>query len=258
MRGCGLAIQSNAPIYRMEVFMADPIVIIGATGGVGSALARLLAKRNAPLHLIARDAEALTTLATETNAAHAIADCTDDAALTKAVAAAGPRIAGLAYCVGSIVMKPLKRATIADFAETYRLNVIGAARAVAAAEAGLRAAEGAVVLFSSVAARAGFANHTVIGSAKAAVEGLAVSLAAELAPVRVNCIAPSLTRTTMAAPIISNDAMAKAIAAQHPLLRLGEAHDVAALALFLLSADAGWITGQLIGVDGGRSHVRTR
>lgn len=238
--------------------MSDPIVILGATGGVGAALARTLAARGADLHLIGRDGAALAALATELGARHAMADVTDDAALTAAIAAAGPRIAGLAYCVGSIVMKPLKRATVADFADTYALNVIGAARAVAAAEGGLRATGGAVVLFSSVAARAGFPNHTVIGSAKAGVEGLAIALAAELAPVRVNCIAPSLSRTKMAAGLTGNEAMAKAIAAQHPIPRLGEAEDSAALAAFLLSADAGWITGQIIGVDGGRGILRTK
>jgi len=238
--------------------MSDPIVIIGATGGVGAALAARLAGQGTSLHLVARDEAGVAALAAQLGASHRVADCMDDAALSEAVAAAGPRIAGLAYCVGSIVMKPLKRASVADFASTYALNVTGAARAIAAAEAGLRACEGAVVLFSSVAARAGFPNHAVIGSAKAAVEGLCVALAAELAPVRVNCIAPSLTRTKMASGMTGNEAMAKALAAQHPISRLGEPADGAALAAFLLSPDAGWITGQIIGVDGGRATLRTR
>lgn len=238
--------------------MTDPIVIIGATGGVGSALAARLSGQGVALHLVARNGTALAAIAERFGASHQVADCTDDAALTAAVAAAGPRIAGVAYCVGSIVMKPLKRASVEDFASTYALNVIGAARAVAAAEAGLRACEGSVVLFSSVAARAGFPNHAVIGAAKAAVEGLCVALAAELAPVRVNCIAPSLTRSKMAAGMTGNDAMARALAAQHPVSRLGEPADGAALAAFLLSPDAGWITGQVIGVDGGRATLRTR
>lgn len=238
--------------------MTDPIVIIGATGSVGSALAARLSGQGVALHLVARNGTALAAIAERFGASHQVADCTDDAALTAAVAAAGPRIAGVAYCVGSIVMKPLKRASVEDFASTYALNVIGAARAVAAAEAGLRACEGSVVLFSSVAARAGFPNHAVIGTAKAAVEGLCVALAAELAPVRVNCIAPSLTRSKMAAGMTGNDAMARALAAQHPISRLGEPADGAALAAFLLSPDAGWITGQVIGVDGGRATLRTR
>ncbi len=240
--------------------MQPSIIIFGATGGIGSALARRLAGVGRRLHLIARDGAALAALAASLDAEFAVTDIRDETALAAAVQAAGPQIGGLAYCVGSIILKPLKRATAQDFAEAYALNVIGAARAIALAETGLRAVSGAgVVLFSSVAARAGFANHSVIGPAKAAVEGLTLALAAELAPaVRVNCIAPSLTRTRMAETLIGNEAMAKAIAAQHPLGRLGEAEDSAALAAFLLSAEAGWMTGQIIGVDGGRQSVRAR
>jgi NAD(P)-dependent dehydrogenase (short-subunit alcohol dehydrogenase family) len=116
-----------------------------------------------------------------------------------------------------------------------------------------------VVLFSSVAVAQGFAAHASIAMAKGAVEGLTRSLAAELAPkVRVNSIAPSLTRTPLALALTSNEALAKAVADTHALRRLGEAEDVAALAAFLLGPEAGWITGQVIGVDGGRSTLRTK
>ncbi|MFC7689323.1 SDR family NAD(P)-dependent oxidoreductase [Paeniroseomonas aquatica] len=154
-------------------------------------------------------------------------------------------------------MKPLARATAADFATAFALNVTAAALAVQAAAPALAAGQGSVVLFSSVAARAGFPGHAVIGAAKAAVEGLTVALAAELAPaVRVNCIAPSLTRTGIAEPMTKNPQMAEAIARLHPIPRLGEPEDAAALADFLLSEASGWITGQVIGVDGGRSTLR--
>ena len=238
--------------------MGGTVVIVGATGGIGSALVRRVAARGARPFLIGRDAARVASLAAELGAGHAVADALDAEALAAAVQAAGSPLAGLAYCVGSIVLKPLKRVTEADMLDAYRLNVVGAMVAVQAAAPALSAGQGAVVLFSSVAARAGFPNHAAIGAAKAAVEGLAVSLGAELAPVRVNVIAPSLTRTGMAAPLTGNAQMAEAIAKLHPLPRLGDAEDSAALADFLLSEQAGWISGQVIGVDGGRASLRSK
>ncbi len=240
--------------------MSATMVVIGATGAVGAALARRRAARGDRVVLVARDGARLAALSAELPGSLAVpADATDPAALRAALAQAGPAIAGLAYCVGSIALKPLKRTTEADFLDAFRLNALGAAIAVQAAQDALVAAHGAVVLFSTIAARAGFPNHAAIAAAKGAVEGLTVALAAELAPaVRVNCIAPSLTRSAMAAPLIGNAQMAEAIAKQHPIPRLGEGEDSAALADFLLSEAAGWITGQVLAVDGGRSTLRSR
>ncbi|WP_270939283.1 SDR family NAD(P)-dependent oxidoreductase, partial [Falsiroseomonas oryzae] len=198
----------------------------------------------------------LRALGAELGAPWQAADVLDAAALRAVVAAAGSPLAGLAFCVGSILLKPIGRLTEADFAETFRLNALAPALAVQAALPALVAGKGSVVLFSSVAARRGFPNHAAIGAAKAAVEGLAVSLAAELAPnVRVNVVAPSLTKTQLAEPLTRSPQMAEAIAKQHPIPRLGEPSDAAALADFLLSDAAGWITGQVMGVDGGRGAI---
>ncbi len=235
--------------------MTASVLVLGGTGGIGSALARRLAARGVRPFLVARDAARLRAVAEETGAGWHAADVTDPAALRQAVAAAGSPLSGLAVAVGSIVLKPVARVTEADLVDTFRLNAVVPALAVQAALPALTEGEGSVVLFSTVAARRGFPNHAPIAMAKAAVEGLTLSLAAELAPrIRVNCIAPSLTRTALSEPLTRNAQMAEAIARQHPIGRLGEAEDVAALADLLL-APGGWITGQVIGVDGGRGAV---
>ena len=239
--------------------MAGPVVIVGA-GAIGTAIARRVAARGQAVHLVGRNADGVAALAAELGGTYAVADALDDAALAAAVQAGGPVIGGLAYCVGSILLRPLRRATTEDFVSTFRLNAVGAALAVAAGADALKASPGSgVVLFSTIAVRSGFTNHAVISAAKGAVEGLTVALAAELAPhVRVNCIAPSLTQSGIAQPIVGNEAMAKAIAAMHPIPRLGESNDAGSLAAFLLSDEAGWITGQVFAVDGGRSNVRVK
>ena len=238
--------------------MQGVTVIFGGSGGIGAALAQRLAASGHKLHLLARDGARLGALAETLGAGYGTCDVTDPAAIRQAVDAIDGPIDGLAYAVGSINLKPLPRLSPDDMLAEYRLNALGAALAVQAALPGLKAAgNAAVLLFSSVAVAQGFPNHVAIAMAKGAIEGLTVSLAAELAPaIRVNCIAPSLTRTPLAQSLLANAQMAQAIAALHPLQRLGEADDVAALGALLLSPEAGWITGQVIGVDGGRARLR--
>lgn len=234
-------------------------VVIGGTGGIGSALARRLRARGAAVHLVARDPARTAALAAEIGATSAVADVRDAEALSAAVAAAGDAIEGLVHAVGTIRLQPLAKTSDELILDDFRINAASAVVAVRAALAGLKQAKGAVVLFSSIAAGQGFAGHVSIAMAKGAVEALTRTLAAELSPdVRVNAIAPSLTRTPLAAGIVGAPALAKAIAELHPLRRLGEAEDIAAAADFLLSDGAGWITGQVIGVDGGRSTLRVK
>lgn len=241
--------------------MAGKVLIYGGSGGIGAALARTLKDKGFGLHLVGRDAARLAAVAAETGATTTQGDVTDETLFARATAEAGPALAGLAYAVGSITLKPLHRVSAADIKADFWLNAGAAALAVQAALPALKAHEGTagVVLFSSVAARQGFAAHVSVSLAKGAVEGLTLSLAAELAPkVRVNAIAPSLTKTPLAASLTSSPQMAGAIAGLHALPRLGEAQDSAGLAAFLLSPEADWITGQVIGVDGGRSTLRTK
>ncbi len=241
--------------------MTAPVVILGANGGIGEALARRMAERGVELFLTARDADSLADLAESTGARTASLDVTDPDAIAEVLGQAdtGDGIAGLAYCVGSIVLKPIKSATAADYLDTFRLNTLGAVLSVKALDGGLKKAGGSVVLFSTVAVQQGFSNHTVISTAKAGVEGLTRSLAAELAPeVRVNAIAPSITETGIASTLLSSDQMAKGLANMHPRGRYGQPEDVAAMAAMLLGGDADWITGQIFAVDGGRGALRTK
>lgn len=242
----------------------ERVLIYGGTGGIGLATARALRARGFPLHLAARSAANLARAADE------LGDCTvsagdvaDPEFFASATGAAGGRLAGLVYAVGTINLRPLARLTRVDIETDFRINALGAFSAVQAAVPALRAGAGdagaGVVLFSTVAVAQGFPAHTSVAMAKGAVEGLALSLAAELAPqIRVNVVAPSLTRTPLAAAITGNETLAQGIAAMHALQRLGRPEDVGALAAFLVGVEAGWITGQVIGVDGGRSTLRTK
>lgn len=239
--------------------MPGKVLIYGGSGGIGAATARALHGRGQALHLVGRDATRLAEVAEHTGATLTVADVEDPGSFAAVAEAAGSPLSGLVYAVGTINLKPLSRLTADDFERDFRINAAGAALAVQACLPALKAGEGmaSVVLFSTVAVAQGFPAHASVSMAKGAVEGLVVALAAELAPkIRVNAIAPSLTRTPLAAALTANESVANAIAQLHPLQRLGVADDSAALAAFLVSDDASWITGQVIGVDGGRSRLR--
>ena len=236
--------------------MTAPYIIIGANGGIGEALATHLLEQGHHVVATARDPATIAHLSG--NVTTAALDAFDPASIEAALSGYDA-IAGLAYCAGSIDLKPLNGASDEAFLTSYELNVLGAIRALRVAEAALKRAQGRVVLFSTIAVQQGFTNHTLIGTAKGAVEGLTRSLAAEWAPsVRVNCIAPSLSDTPLAKPLTGSDAMAKSIAAMHPIPRLGTAEDSASMAAFLLDETSGWITGQIMHVDGGRSALRVK
>jgi NAD(P)-dependent dehydrogenase (short-subunit alcohol dehydrogenase family) len=241
--------------------MQKKFLIIGGTTGIGAALARNLAAVGYGLHLMARDAGRLSAIAAELNAGHTAGDAQDDAPLAEAVRAANENnnLAGAAYCVGSIVLKSIKALSAEDCLDAFQLNALGAWRMIKAVQPALMQNVGSIVLFSTIAVQQGFTNHAAIAMAKGAIEGLTRAAAAELAPaIRVNCIAPSLTDTPLAGILTKNEATAKAIAALHPIPRLGTPEDSAALAAFLLSPQSGWMTGQILHVDGGRSSLRPK
>ena len=197
----------------------------------------------------------LKVIAEKLGCSHTVADVLEDGFIEK-VKSDINEIKGIAYCVGSIDLKPLRMVTEADMNKCMKLNLYSAIEAIKGFQESLKKNKGSVVLFSTVAAQRGFTNHTIIASAKAAVEGLTVTLAAEFAPhIRVNCIAPSLSKSKIAEPMLKNPAIAEGIAKAHPLKRLGEGKDSAALAKFLITEESSWITGQIIAVDGGRSKL---
>ena len=235
--------------------MSEKYVIFGATGSIGSSLAEKLKNSGQDIHLVARNESELTPIVEKLGCSHTIADVLEEGFIEK-VKSDVSEIKGLAYCIGSIDLKPLRTASEQDFQKCMKLNLYSAIEAIKAYQESLKKNKGSIVMFSTVAAQRGFTNHSIIASTKAAVEGLTVSLAAEFAPnIRVNCVAPSLTKSKIAEPMLKNIAIAEGIAKAHPLKRLGEGKDSASLAKFLITEDSSWITGQIIAVDGGRSKL---
>ncbi|MEZ7833480.1 MAG: SDR family oxidoreductase [Candidatus Pelagibacter bacterium] len=235
--------------------MSEKYLIFGATGSVGSSLAEQLKNSGNDIHLVARNENEVKVIAEKLGCSYTVADVLEDGFIEK-VKSDVNEIKGIAYCVGSIDLKPLRMVTEADMNKCMKLNLYSAIEAIKGFQESLKKNKGSVVLFSTVAAQRGFTNHTIIASAKAAVEGLTVTLAAEFAPhIRVNCIAPSLSKSKIAEPMLKNPAIAEGIAKAHPLKRLGEGKDSAALAKFLITEESSWITGQIIAVDGGRSKL---
>ena len=235
--------------------MSGKYLIFGATGNIGSNLAEKLYNSDQDIHLIGRNKEELKSLSEKFKCTYSVVDVLENNFIDK-VKSEIQEVKGIAYCVGSIDLKPLKMVKEDDFQKCMKLNLYSAVEIIKAYQENLKKNKGSIILFSTVAVQRGFTNHSIIASTKAAVEGLTVSLAAEFAPnIRVNCIAPSITNSKIAQPILKNNIMAEGIAKAHPMKRIGEGKDAAAMAKFLLTEESSWITGQIIGVDGGRSKI---
>ncbi|WP_136796331.1 MULTISPECIES: SDR family NAD(P)-dependent oxidoreductase [Desulfosediminicola] len=239
--------------------MERRVVIYGGSGGIGSATARLLSQQGCVVHLVGRNIARLSSIAEELGAGYTVGDIEQSETFSQVQQDFSAPWDGLVYSIGTINLMSLRRLTREHFIKDFQVNCIGAAMAVQTGLAALKKSEhgASVVLYSSVAARQGFAFHASVGMAKGAINGLTLALAAELAPrVRVNAIAPSIVRTSLSEPLLVNEKMVETISQMHAMKRLGSAEDIAGLTGYLLSADSGWITGQIFGVDGGRSTVR--
>jgi len=242
----------------------NPVYLIfGATGGIGASLSRRLASRGARLVLAARNGEKLQALADELSASTFSLDATHfdevDACVAECVRIHG-RLDGVANCVGSLLLKPAHSTSESDWVTAVAMNLTTAFAVVRAGAKSMMNDGGSIVLVSSAAARIGLANHEAIAAVKAGVIGLTLSAAATYASrgIRVNCVAPGLVRTPMTARLTSNETSLKASTAMHAMGRIGEPEDVASAIEWLLNREQGWVTGQILGIDGGLGSVHLR
>ncbi|PTB97500.1 oxidoreductase [Marivirga lumbricoides] len=232
-------------------FKNKNILIIGASSGIGLSLAKDLQTKEANLYLASRKKPELSG-----DLNYIELDVTDfDAELDSLP----EEIHGLVYCPGTINLKPFQRLKEEDFLSDFKINALGAVKVVQKVLKNLKAAKGSsIVLFSTVAVNTGLSFHASIASAKGALQAIGLSMAAELAPskIRVNVVAPSLTATPLANNLLSSEEKKDASNKRHPIGRYGKPEDISNAAAFLLNPENSWITGQVLGVDGGMEKVR--
>jgi 3-oxoacyl-[acyl-carrier protein] reductase len=238
-------------------------LVLGASGGIGSELCRRLSAGDNHLALAGRNPDRLQTLSEEVGGSIHPLDATSidevQSAVDKILGEHG-RLDGIVNCVGSILLKPAHRTTASEWRDTLAANLDTAFAAVRAGTSAMRKSGGSIVLLSSAAAQVGLPNHEAIAAAKAGVVGLALSAAASYAPrgIRVNVVSPGLVRTPLSQHLTQNQASEKASLAMHPLGRLGEPGDVASAIAWLLGPEQSWVTGQVLGVDGGLGSIRSQ
>ncbi|PHI18807.1 oxidoreductase [Lewinellaceae bacterium SD302] len=225
-------------------------LIVGGSSGIGRSLVDLLLADGNDLWVWSREQRDLPAEVNFTSV-----DVTSDNDLPKT--ALPDQLDGLAYCPGSIDLRSFRSLKPDAFRDAFELNVIGAVRCIQAAERSLKkSGQASIVTFSTVAVQRGMSFHAAVAAAKGGLEGLTRSLAAEYAPkIRVNAIAPSLTDTPLAERLLANEDKRQASAERHPLKRVASATEIAKMAAFLLGRDAAYMTGQVIGMDGGLSAI---
>ncbi|MEL6638655.1 MAG: SDR family oxidoreductase [Bacteroidota bacterium] len=233
--------------------MAHNYLIAGGSSGIGKAIVLQLLQEGHSVLVLSRQRGELPSHPALTHVAIDLATEEVDKSIIPA------ELHGLAYCPGSINLRPFRSLKTDQFEQDFRINVLGAVKVLQACQRPLKkAGHSSVVLFSTVAVVQGMPFHASVAASKGAIEGLARSLAAEWSPhTRVNCLAPSLTDTPLAANLLSTPEKRDNSAQRHPLKRIGTAEDIASMACFLLSGPGTWISGQIIGIDGGMSRIRT-
>ena len=231
--------------------MKKNILIIGGSRGIGLSLVNLLAEKHT-LYVASRTHESLN----HTSVTHLPFDAVND---ELDVTDLPEQLDGFVYCPGSINLRPFRGLKPATFEADFNINVLGAVKTLQAVLGKLQKSEQAsIVFFSTVAVTTGMPFHASVAAAKGAIEGLTRSLAAEYAPkFRVNCIAPSLTDTSLAEKFLNNDAKREKAEERHPLRTIGSAENIAQMTAFLLGEESQWMTGQILHVDGGIGDLKT-
>lgn len=234
--------------------MSKVFVVIGGSRGIGLGIVKRLASAGNDVYVYSRTAGEVASMP---NVRHVVCDVVNH----ELTADMFPQVIdGLAYCPGSFNAKSIRALNVDTLRSDFEINVVGAVKSVQAALSGLKKSESesaSLVMFSTVAVAQGMNAHASIAASKGAVEGLTKTLAAELSPkVRVNCIAPALTQTSLMEKMFTDPAKVEAMGAKYPLGRTGTVDDLAAAACFLLGDESRWITGQVLGVDGGMSTVK--
>ena len=230
--------------------MSKNYLIIGAGSGIGKAIMEELNHSNNQLYVTSRSRDKIEA---KENIHFQELDVTQDFELE-----IPEQLDGLVYCPGTINLKPFHRLSEEDFINDFKINHLGAVKVIQQALKALKKSEQAsIVLFSTVAVQTGLSFHASVASAKGAIEGLSKSLAAELAPkIRVNAIALSLTDTPLASNLLSTDQKKTANAERHPLKKIGTPKDIAKAAVYFLGEDSGWVSGQVLTIDGGIGSLR--
>ena len=238
-------------------------LIFGAYGGIGTTLTQELAAQGCRLALAGRNPDALQQLADEYGAVAIQVEATDRNSIEEAIKHTKDtygRVDGIVNAFGTMLLKPAHLTKDQEWDDTLAINLTSAFAITRAAARAFPAEGGSVVFLSSVAARIGLQNHEAIAAAKAGLIGLALSAAATYAPkrIRFNVVAPGLTRTPMTHSITGNEAALKASTRMHPLGRVGEPEEIASAVAWFLDPAQSWVTGQILGVDGGLGSVRPR
>jgi len=247
----GLKRKLNLPIIVISKKQMKNYLVIGGSSGIGEAVAKQLAGNGHQVFATYKNNQK----SSNENLQYFYLDVLQN---EQDINLLPESLDGIIYCPGAILLKPFSRTTADDFLKDYQLQVLGATQLIQQFLPRLKKATSAsIVLFSTVAVQTGFNFHSVVAASKGAIEGLTRALAAEFAPkIRVNCIAPSITNTPLAAQLLNTEEKIAANAQRHPLKRVGTVSDIASVACFLLSDESSWITGQIIAVDGGMSSIK--